>query len=659
MSCFDNTITLFDSAFEIIGDPITTFESLSFSDAWEKHGAMTLVVGEDEWTNVKDAAWLGVCNRVYEVETIQSDDDNSTVKINGSSLNVLFDRIVITEEERLQGRLEERVRYLVNKYAITGSQRLTNLSLGVDNDYKRAMDATTKRGQKLSEFLYTAMNQRGFSFAIVLVAGALVFNVLRGVDRTQDQSVNAPVQISTRDALEKASYKKSIKDYRNFAVVCDEDPDAPQTVEVDLSHGAPVRSMYVSGRSAGADKSEAESMFVMVGTYSPGVGYIATSTDGQSWTSRVTSGISPRWSVEYKNGKFITGGNTGDISKSDDGITWTNEESGSGYAIEGLLYDDGIYVAFTSLGSAGYSYDASAYNVAISSAQASGKIVNAVRSNDKLVAFSAGSDSLKKWLSADGTSWESETVNVSGSPTQVAILRTVETQTAVCGIGFWYDGTTYKPISVATTDNAATQDVHIIESLSGFRFLDAAYGNSVLVAVGQPNIIAWSEDDGETWTNCTPTGGTPDYIAVCFDGTTFHAYSATTKHHAYSTDGKTWMLTTFSTSAVLIDAVIYGTSTYAGTLRQIGIDALQEAAVVETLDGDINQDLAPVYETDYNNGDVVDAVDAERGISAAKRVLEVEFLIDKDNDYAIIPKLGKDFLSLRQYIAKEIRNNGV
>ena len=100
MSQFNKTITLLDSDFAVYGDPIRAFESLSYSDAWEEHGALTLVVGADEFANIKDAAWLEVDGRVYENETQLADDEKATVKITGASLNVLFDRIVATADER-------------------------------------------------------------------------------------------------------------------------------------------------------------------------------------------------------------------------------------------------------------------------------------------------------------------------------------------------------------------------------------------------------------------------------------------------------------------------------------------------------------------------------------------------------------------------------
>jgi len=649
-------ITLLDKNYAVYGDAIKVFESLAYSDAWEKHGSFALVVDPAEFKNIAGAAWLRFDSRVYENEIHTSEDEESTVKITGSALSVLFDRVIIKEAERLQGRLEERIRYLVNKYAITGSQAISQLVLETDNDYKRAMDATTTRGQTLSDFLYTALPQRGFSFRLTLdiATGEIVFELLQSVDRTQSQTVNIPVMLSTQDAIEKASYKKSVKDFRNFAIVCDEDDTAPQTVEVDLSNGEPIRAMYVSGRSAGADDSEATNMYVMVGQYSSGVGFIASSTDGVTFTSRVTSGYGSFWGVDYQNGMFIVCGDGGAILTSTDAITWTPQTSGVAVALEGALYYDGMYLVTGNSSNILKSYNKTTWTL-----QNSGfaKIVSPIWSGSKFISFGA----LGYYYASDdyAETWTPTLFDITDGG--FSSQGCVSTGSKLIVAGYIGRSGVYTPAVIISSDEFATYTVVELNALTGCVFYDIAYGNGVAVAIGQPNMIMWSDDGGETWTDCTPAGGTPNYITVCFNETdgTFHAYSYTGKYHAYSSDGKSWALSTFTASVAGVDAVVYGTSSHSGNLYQIGVDALQEAAIVETLDGDVNSDLAPVYETDYQLGDILDAVDPTREITAEKRVLEVEHLIDKDTDLSIIPKLGKDYLSLRKFISKEIKNNGI
>ena len=651
MSQYNKPITLLDGSFAVYGQPIAAWESLAYSDAWDKHGTISLVAEMDYFADLSGASWMEIDGRVYEVETITSEDNDKTVKITGCSLNVLFDRIVITAKERLQGRLEERIAYLVNKYAVTGSQAVTGLTIGANMGYARAMDATTIQWQTLSEFLYTQLNQRGFSYKITHNgSGALQFSLIQALDRTQDQTVNPNVQLSTTAEIENASYKKSIKDFRNYAIVHDDDETNPQVVHVDLSNGAAKRVLPVSGRAVGADDSAATNLYVMVGQYTTGVGYIATSDDGQTWTNRVTSGYGAFWAADYQNGKFIVCGPGNAILTSVDGISWSVTNPGLAVSLEGALYDDGLYIVTGNSSKILTSYNSTTW---IERNTGGTKIIDPTRTRNGFIAVGAGG---YYYLSPDAMAW---------TPHQFIVSHGyfVGTGTSVVNgnitiAGYINDGGTYNIAYAQSLDDGDTFSFYEYSSPSNGRMLDMAYGLGVYVSVGQPNIIKWS-DDGVSWNTCTPTGGTPDYITVTFDGTLFHAYSATTKHHAYSADGKNWTLTTFTTSAVLIDTVTYGTSSHSGNLYQVGVDALQASVVVEALDGDVNQELAPEYEIDYNIGDVIDTLDPVRNIAATKRVYSVDHIIDKDNDYTIVPKLGKDFLTLRQLIAKEIKNNGI
>lgn len=662
MSQYNKVITLLDDSFAVYGDPIAAWESLAYSDAWDKHGTISLVAEMDYFADLSGASWMEIDGRVYECETTTSEDADSTVKVTGCSLNVLFDRIVITAKERLQGRLEERIAYLVNKYAVTGSQAVTGLTIGANMGYARAMDATTIQWQTLSEFLYTQLNQRGFTYKIELLSnGGLLFTIIQSKDRTQDQTVNPPVQLSTTAEIEKATYKKSIKDFRNYAIVHDDDETNPQVVHVDLSNGAAKRVLPVSGSAVGADDSEATNLYVMVGQYSAGVGYIATSTDGQTWTDRITSSYGAFWSVAYQNGKFIVGGDSGDVLVSTDGISWTKYETGATNAIEGVIYNDGVYCAFetNTLGNQDgriySSYDAISWSLVQSNIH---KTVNAITTTDGMLAFCANFDDVIKLKSVDGFEWETSNTSISSGSTYARLLRTCNIGNVVVSIGRWYDGITYKPLTVTSSDSGDTIETNIISSLSGYQFLDMAAGLGVFVAIGQPNLIAWSTD-GVTWNDCTPAGASANYITVTFDGALFHAYSYSGKVHSCSADGKSWTRTTFIGNPAGVDAVTYGTSSHSGNLYQVGVDALQASVVVEALDGDVNQELAPEYEIDYNIGDVIDTLDPVRNIAATKRVYSVDHIIDKNNDYAIVPKLGKDFLTLRQLIAKEIKTNGI
>lgn len=650
-------IKLYDANFETTGKVIDTFSSLSYTDRWNADGDFKLVLPVSEYNTVKDAKYLAVDGRTFEISQINTADTSASdeLTIAGHDLNVLLDRVVITDPVRVQGNLETQIRALVSGYAITGWQSVPRLVLGTSQGYARAIDANATRGS-LGAFLYTELNKRGFSYELNYdpAADEITFDIVQSKDRTEDQEDNAQAVFSAqKENLENMEYEKNESDYYNCAVVCDEDETAPSTAVVDLSNGEAKRTIYIAAGNVYED-TENPPLYVMVGTYSTGVGYIASSNDGQNWTNRVTTGVNPCFASDYQNGKFIVGAG-GYVHTSTDGITWSTTLVAAGKSIEGVGYNDGIYLAFDSVGGTYYSYDAITWHAATH--DTTEKIVNAVYAAKQFVAFSAGTSSIKKITSASGTTWESESIIVPGATYGSRLLRTCIKDDLIVSVGYGYDGVTNIPLSIVSNDFGETVSINSIISLSGKQFLDMATGLGVFVAVGQSNLIAWSTD-GKTWNDVHPAGGTPDYISVTFDGTLFHAYSATTKHHAYSADGKVWTLTSFTTTATLIDAVIYGAAQRQYSLYSIGYNQLQNYKMVELVSGDLLPTAHPKIGTDCNVGDLVDIVDKERGIIVSKILTEAQTVYERDKNGIVYPNFGDGYMDLKKYIKKEVDKRG-
>lgn len=653
-------IKLYDANFETTGKVIDTFSSLSYTDRWDADGDFKLVLPVTEYNTVKDAKYLSVDGRTFEISQINTADTSASneLTISGHNLNVLLDRVVIDTPARIQGNLETSIRALVSGYAITGWQSVPRLVLGALKGYARAIDANAKRGS-LGDFLYTELNKRGFSYQLNYdpAADEITFDIVQSKDRTEDQTDNVQAVFSAqKENLENMEYERNETDYYNCAVVCDEDPDAPTTTIVDLSNGEPKRTVYIAASNVYED-TENPPLYVMVGTYSKGVGYIATSTDGQSWTNRVTSGIVPLWSIDYQNGKFIAGGDSGNVYVSSDGINWTLKTTGVSVALEGALYYDGLYIVTGGTGKISSSYDLSTWYTYTTS-WGGGKN-RGIFYKDKFFCITPrGTDkSVIVLRSEDGISWSEENI-LSVANTYSMIFYEMEQNgayLATCGLVI-INSVEY-PFTLTSDDGGVTFDYNIITSLSGKRFLGITSGLGVFVAIGQPNLIAWSTD-GVTWTDCTPAGSPADYITVTFDGTLFHAYSATTKHHSYSADGKTWTQTAFTTSASLIDAVIYGAAQRQYSLYSIGYNALQKYKMVELINGDLLPTARPMIGVDCNVGDVVDIVDKERGIIVSKVLSEAQTVYERDKNGIIYPNFGDGYLDLKKYIKKEVDKRG-
>lgn len=650
-------IFLLDENFEIYGKPIDTFSSLTYTDRWSADGDFKLVLPVEKYNDVKDAAYVYVNGRTFEISTIKTKDQNANGELSlaGHNLNVLLDRVVIETPERLQGNLETEIRALVNQYCGSGWQAIDKFAFETVNGYARAIDANALRGS-LGDFLYTELNKRGFSFSMTydITNDQIVFGIVQSTDRTQDQTANAFATFSASlGNVENMEYERNETEYYNCAVVCDEDATAPQTAIVDLSNGAPKRTIYIKGSSA-YDDTETGELFVMVGAS----GYIATSTDGQAWTSRTSGTAQNIYSIDYQNGLYIAGLGNGSVITSTDAITWSAAKAtGSAYAIEGVLYDDGIYFAFAfdSVPPVGgeiwYSYDTVTW---VKSEDVPYKIVNAIRTDSGFVAPMSYLDNYYIYRSADGTVWDGAAVPMSLSAAGSAVLKTCKSDTLIVAAGIYRVVSDYTPFTLVSDDYGETFTLHAITSLATKQFLDMAYGLGVFVAVGQSNLIAWSSD-GVTWTDVHPAGGTPDYISVTFDGTLFHAYSYSTKHHAYSSDGKTWTLTTTSISSTAVDAVLYCSAQRYYSLYSIGYNALQDYKPIEVIDGEILPTAHPQIGTDCKVGDLVDISDPSRGILASEILAEAQTIYDDKNNGIIVPKFGDNYLTLKKFMMKEIK----
>jgi len=651
----EKEIRLLDANLEVYGDPIDSYTSFVYTEKWSDHDTFSATLPDEYFKDVKASKYIYFDGKTFKIESIKSVGNKLT--IGGRGLSALFDGVAIyVKSQRVQGKLETEIRDLVTEYAMSGAQAINKLVLGSLVGYATAIDAFAGK-QSLADFLFSALPLRGYSFALNYNydADEITFDILYGENRSQDDGGDSTVIFSTGEGnIENVEYAEDDRDEYNFAYVNDEDDTDPQIVEVDLSQGEPVKALYVSGKNAVTASDDSTNLMIMVGAASAGVGYIATSTDGHTWTARVTSGYGQLWGVDYQNGKFIAGGGDGTggfVLVSTDGITWTQYYTGGSYPIEGVGYHDGLYFAFTSGGAIGNSYDAITWAPVLNVA---GKTVNAVYANNRFVAYGYGVAAIRKAVSADGTSWTYSYVDIDPLSISSNPLRTCYCNGKIIAVGYWHDASSnYYPFTVLSDGFVPTETVTTISSLSGRRFLDAAYGVDALVAVGQPNIIAYSTDYGLTWTDVTPSAtGTPDWITITFDGEKFHAYSATTKHHAYSTDGINFTVETISISATLVDAVVYGTSTYTASLYQQGIEALQAAQKTESIAADALPNKTPTYGADYSIGDKVDIIDPTRGIMAVKRVEQVQHVFEPQK-IITIPKFGTQTLGLREFIKRE------
>jgi hypothetical protein len=67
-------------------------------------------------------------------------------------------------------------------------------------------------------------------------------------------------------------------------------------------------------------------------------GTILTSTDGITWTARISGTTKHLFGVTYGNNTFVTTGQSGTVLTSSDGISWDKRTSGISITQLGLTY---------------------------------------------------------------------------------------------------------------------------------------------------------------------------------------------------------------------------------------------------------------------------------------------------------------------------------
>ena len=92
-------------------------------------------------------------------------------------------------------------------------------------------------------------------------------------------------------------------------------------------------------------------------------------------------------------------------------------------------------------------------------------------------------------------------------------------------------------------------------------------------------------------------------------------------------------------------------------MTQLGESALAEYAMIETVSGEVQGGANMIYGENYALGDLCNIEDTHLGVSAAARLTQMTTVVEKGVTRRV-PSFGEQYLSLRQYVAREVRASG-
>lgn len=243
-------LILLDDKFNVISAPIDRYYSLQWFENYYDAGGFELHLASDFFPAVLRSEYVynNEADEAMLIDDVQaSDDGKQTLKLSGKSLDTLLKHRVMDEVDSFTGTVEDIARQAVQKYAIVSDRSVSLLRLGTRKGYTDTAVATNERGAELYEWLRELLKPYEMSFRIHynFEDNALDFEVYRGLDRTQEQTVNTWAIFSTSfENLSQFKYARNKTDYRNYAIVMTD--DGTKRVTVDKTGGAPRRELFVS-----------------------------------------------------------------------------------------------------------------------------------------------------------------------------------------------------------------------------------------------------------------------------------------------------------------------------------------------------------------------------------------------------------------------------
>lgn len=301
-----NGIGIIDDASSVIWTK-RYYECGDFEIYIRANAILAEMLREGHFVTRQDDDAIGI---IEGVQLTTSVEDGDYIIVTGIMMDGITNRRVVNAQTVINGTVEAGIRKLITNNCID-SRPFPNFRL----DENTAGITERHRAQYTGTNLYEAITEickaHGVGNRVILGAdGAFVYQLYRGIDRSEDQDENPHVTFSGEfDNLASAEYALNMAEYRNFAYVAGEGEGRARKIAT-VSDGAPtgyaLREIWVDARDMSSNDGEIEESEYMEQLATRGVEKMAEANKDESFSGEIVNAYTYIYGVDYALGDIVT-----------------------------------------------------------------------------------------------------------------------------------------------------------------------------------------------------------------------------------------------------------------------------------------------------------------------------------------------------------------
>lgn len=263
------TIYVMDGLNGII-DIVQSYKSIIWNVQFYESGEFVMIVpGSAENINLLQSGRLLVRDidvsdgeyhnvmRIRDIKYKYDIEEGWLLEISGTGLKDIVRQRVIWTQTNLSGTIEAGIRQVINENILSPSvsaRAIPNFILGSAAGIADTFE-TQLFGENIAEWITNVSKTYGIGWDVHIKNGKYVFDLLKGTDRTYQQSIVTPVIFSPEyDNLPTAEYERKLEDYQNAALIGGEGEGTDQVVtSIGSASGLDRFEGYVDGGSVSSN----------------------------------------------------------------------------------------------------------------------------------------------------------------------------------------------------------------------------------------------------------------------------------------------------------------------------------------------------------------------------------------------------------------------